>query len=119
MKYEFRTTGSMSLTENFASTAQRVLSIDVAKYDEYMRNSGMSFEQKEDFLRGMLSIVMTFVELGFGIHPLQQLDEREPCGKDESCENQRPKDAINGVTSKATPKLEPKNRTGPDGRLEV
>ena len=67
----------------------------------------------------MFSIVMTFVELGFGVHPLQQVDGQEPCGQHEKGSDQGAKDAFDRVRSKAIPKFEPKNRTGPEGRLEV
>lgn len=119
MKEETRTHHSLSLSENFASTAQRVITVDVAKYDEYLRESDMSPEQKEEFLRAMLSIVLTFVELGFGVHPLQQVGEQEPCGKAEKVCDQGATDAFDRVRSKAMSKIEPKNRTGPEGRLEV
>ena len=107
------------ISSTFASSAQRVVTIDVAKYEQYMRDTGMTPEQKEEFLRAMLSIVMTFVELGFGVHPLQQVGGQEPCGKDAKGADQGPKDAFDRVRSKAIPKIEPKNRTGPEGRLEV
>ena len=105
MKDEFKTNGSTSLTENFASSAQRVITIDVAKYDQYMRDTGMNQEQKEEFLRAMFSIVMTFVELGFGVHPLQQVDQQEPCGQHEKCSDQGAKDAFDRVRSKAIPEV--------------
>jgi len=119
MKEETRTHQALSLSENFASTAQRTITVDVAKYDEYLRESDMSPEQKEEFLRAMLSIVMTFVELGFGVHPLQQVGGPEPCGQDNRGGDQGPKVALDRVRSKAIPKIEPKSRTGPEGRLEV
>ena len=108
-----------TISKTFAASAQRVLTVDVERYQSYLDGMNVSDERKEEFLRAMLSIVMTFVELGFGVHPVQQVEGRKPCGKDEKCENQRPKDAVDGVTSKATPKIEPKNRTGPEGRLEL
>lgn len=108
-----------AISETFTASAQRVITVDVARYDEYLRDSGMSPEQKEEFLRAMLSIVLTFVELGFGVHPLQQVGELEPCGKDEKVCDQGAKDAFDRVRSKAKSTIEPKNRTGPEGRLEV
>ena len=73
----------------------------------------MTQEQKQEFLRAMFSVVMTFVELGFGVHPLQQVDGREPCGQVEKASHQGPKDAFDRVRSTSIPKIEPKNRTGP------
>lgn len=108
-----------AISETFTSSAQRVVTVDVTKYDQYLRDSDMSPEQKEEFLRAMLSIVLTFVELGFGVHPLQQVGEPEPCGQDEKCRDQGAKNALDRVRSEAIPKIEPKSRTGPEGRLEV
>lgn len=108
-----------TISKTFAASAQRVLTVDVEQYQSYLDGMDMSDERKEEFLRAMFSIVMTFVELGFGVSPTQQVEGHEPCGKDEKSENQRPKNASDGVISKATPKLETNNRTGPEGRLEV
>ena len=119
MKDEIKTTRQNILSENFASSARSVITVDVARYDEYLRDADMSPEQKEEFLRAMLSIVMTFVELGFGVHPLQQVGGPEPCGQDNRGGDQGPKVALDRVRSKAIPKIEPKSRTGPEGRLEV
>jgi hypothetical protein len=103
-----------TISKTFAASAQRVLTIDVAKYEEYMRDSGMDAGQREDFLRSIWMVVVTFVELGFGVHPLQEV-----CGKDDKSGDQRPKDAFDRVTSKTLPNHETKNRTGPEGRLEA
>lgn len=119
MKDDLNISTSMSLSENFATSAQRVLTIDVARYEEYMRDAGMNAEQKEAFLRAMFAIVMTFVELGFGVHPLQQVSGEEPCGKDALGVDQPPNSALNGVRSKAISEHKPKNRSGPEGRLEA
>jgi hypothetical protein len=108
-----------AISETFTASVQRVITVDVARYDEYLRESDMSPEQKEEVLRAMLSILLTFVDLGFGVHPLQQVGEKEPCGKDEKAGDQGAKDAFDRVRSKAKSKIEPKSRTGPEGRLEV
>lgn len=83
-----------------------------------MRDTGMSQEQKEEFLLAMFSIVMTFVELGFGVHPLQQVGEHEPCGKAEKVCDQGATDAFDRVRSKAMSKIEPENITGSEGQPE-
>ena len=119
MKEEVRTQNPLSLSENFASTAQRVITVDVALYEKYLRDADMSPEQKEEFLDAMFSILIAFVELGLRVHPLQQVVGQEPCGQDEKACDQGPKDASDRVRSKAMSKMEPKSRTGPEGRLEV
>lgn len=119
MKDEFSTRGSTSLTENFTSSTQLVLSIDVAKYDEYMRDTGMDAAQKEEFLRAMFSIVMTFVELGFGVHPLQQVDGQEISGKGGENRDQSPKLADDGVRSKGNPTDRNPRYSSPSGSMGV
>ena len=108
-----------TISKTFAASSQRVLTVDVERYQSYLDGMDVSDERKEEFLRALFSIVMTFAELGFGVSPTQQVEVQEPCGKDEKCENQHPKDAVDELTLKATPEIEPKNRTGPEGRLEV
>ena len=57
MKNEFRTTSSTGLTESFASSAQRVVTIDVARYQSYLDGTDASDERKEEILRAMFSII--------------------------------------------------------------
>lgn len=119
MKDDLNFNASSSLSENFASMAQRTITVDVERYEQYMRETGMSPAQKEEFLGAVFSIVMTFVELGFGIHPLQQVGEAEPCGKDALGVDEPPKPALNGVRSEMISEHKPKSRHGPVGRLEA
>jgi len=48
------------------------LSIDWDLYGTYLEDSDLSDEQKREFIETLWSIVVSFVDLGFGIHPLQQ-----------------------------------------------
>lgn len=52
------------------------LSVDVEKYAHHLENSGMSEEEKRLFLETLWAILIQFVDLGFGIHPVQ-----DSCGK--------------------------------------
>lgn len=61
-----------------AAAGQKTLSVDVERYDHMLENSGMTAEERRQTLEALWSIVVTFVELGYGIHPVQ-----EACGKDE------------------------------------
>ena len=51
------------------------LSIDYTLYQTYLEQSDLTDEQKRAFLDSLWSIIVSFVDLGFGIHPLQQVDE--------------------------------------------
>lgn len=48
------------------------LSIDWELYASYLEESGLSEDQKRDFIETIWSIVVAFVDLGFGVHSLQQ-----------------------------------------------
>lgn len=50
-----------------------VLTLDVSLYDSYLADSGMTDDQQREFLEALWSIVVSFVDLGFGIHPVQQV----------------------------------------------
>jgi uncharacterized protein YeaC (DUF1315 family) len=114
MKHDTDMGNDKSLSEYFAVSAQRIITVDVAKYEQYLDGSDLSDEQKEEFLQAIWMLVSTFAELGFGVHPLQ-----EACGKNNESPEQRPKDAFDQVRSDELLQIEPKNRTGPHDRLEA
>ncbi|MGB7433196.1 MAG: hypothetical protein WA921_12090 [Ahrensia sp.] len=59
----------------------RTLTIDYALYAHYLENSDLSDEQKQEFLTTLWNLIVGFVDLGFGVHPLQQADPH-PCGQE-------------------------------------
>ncbi|MEM9733632.1 MAG: hypothetical protein AAF903_09145 [Pseudomonadota bacterium] len=56
------------------------LHLDVSLYERYVADSDMTEAQKQEFLQSLWSIITSFVDLGFGIHPLQQ-SGTEACGQ--------------------------------------
>jgi len=52
------------------------LTIDYQLYEQYLADSELSDEQKREFLNTLWQIVVGFVDLGFGVHPLQQACEQ-------------------------------------------
>lgn len=66
-----RETGIVTSSE-FNVAAKPRLEIDIQKYQAYLDGSGLTPTQKEDFLRALWSIMVAFVDLGFGVHPVQQ-----------------------------------------------
>ena len=63
--------------ENAASgKATPYLEIDVERYQAYLDDPSLSSEQRDEILIALWSIISAFVELGFGVHPVQQA-----CGK--------------------------------------
>jgi hypothetical protein len=56
-----------------APAKRPVIALDVSLYDAYLRDSGLSEEQTREFLEALWIIIVGFVDLGFGIHPVQQV----------------------------------------------
>ena len=94
MKHYTDARNTSEMLEAFSASARPTLSIDVARYQEYLDGSDLTPEQKEEFLQAVWSIVVTFVELGYGVHPLQ-----EACGKDSDGHDQGPQTARNWLNS--------------------
>jgi hypothetical protein len=61
-----------------------VVTFDVSRYEHFLEDQGLSAEQKRAMLEALWSIIVSFVDLGFGVHPVQQA-----CGQndDEDYEN--------------------------------
>lgn len=114
MKDDIRNGNGTGLSEKFASSAQRSLTIDVARYQEYLDGSDLTPEQKEDFLHAVWSVVVTFVELGFGVHPLQEIS-----GKDGETGDHRPKAAFDQVRLEDQRIHRNDRDSGPSGSLEI
>lgn len=51
---------------------KRIVEIDVEKYQAYLDDPSLTDAQKEECVRAVWSIMMAFVELGYGVHPVQQ-----------------------------------------------
>lgn len=67
------------------------VSIDWELYASYLEESDLSDEQKRDFIETLWSIVLAFVDLGFGIHPTQQALEKSMGQNEEICASIVPK----------------------------
>ena len=60
--------------------------IDYARYEKYLAESDLTEDQKQAFLGALWEIVVGFVDMGFGVHPMQQaceykICEHKDCGK--------------------------------------
>lgn len=49
------------------------LSVDWKLYEEYLGTNDLSDDQKRELIEALWYIVMTFVDLGFGLDPVQQV----------------------------------------------
>ncbi|MEM8575711.1 MAG: hypothetical protein AAGF48_13895 [Pseudomonadota bacterium] len=50
----------------------KTVEIDVERYQAYLDDPALSPAQKEQIIEALWSIMVHFVELGFGVHPIQQ-----------------------------------------------
>lgn len=82
------------LAKSFDASARPVLTVDVRKYQDLIDDLALSEAQKNEFLRALWSVVVTFVELGFNVHPLQEV-----CGQDSGVLSNSPKEAFDQVKS--------------------
>lgn len=94
MNKETRPSEIRDLSDKFRASARPTLTVDVEKYQAWLDGSDLSLEQKEEFLQALWSIVVSFVELGFGVHPLQEI-----CGQDAPDDALSPKMARDQVQS--------------------
>jgi hypothetical protein len=60
-------------------TGPPVITVDYERYAHFLENSDLTEEQKREFLQTIWNIIVEFVSLGFGVHPLQQA--QNACGK--------------------------------------
>ena len=51
------------------------LTIDCERYDKYLDESNLSDAEKHEILKNLWSMVVSFVDLGIGVHPLQQVTD--------------------------------------------
>lgn len=51
------------------------ITVDWDRYGQYLEESDLSDAEKRAFLETLWSIVVSFVDLGFGVHPVQQACE--------------------------------------------
>lgn len=47
--------------------------LDTSAYENELSDCNWSSEQKEEFLRALWSVIVAFVDLGYGIHPTQRV----------------------------------------------
>lgn len=75
-----------ALARAASGEAPRRVEIDIEKYQAYLDHSGMDDAQKAEWLNALWTIIVAFVDLGFGVHPAQQA-----CGQLEKILDPDPK----------------------------
>ncbi len=93
MKDEYNSAGT-DLRGRFGASTKPVVHVDFARYQEFLDNTEMTEAQREEFLKALWSIIVAFIDLGFGIHPLQEV-----CGKHHQTDALSPKAEFNRLGS--------------------
>lgn len=61
------------------ATAKNIVEVDVEKYIQFLEESDLSDVQKREFIETIYLILINFIDIGFGIHPIQHVfDEIDP-----------------------------------------
>lgn len=95
MKDDFTVAGrNDSDHKSYLAPAKPTLTVDVERYQAYLDGANMTKAQKAEFLQALWMIVVSCVELGFGVHPLQ-----EACGKNMQIGSDSAKGAFDAVKS--------------------
>ncbi len=74
-------------------------------YERYLKDGDLAEEQKHAFLEKLWSNIVTFVDLGFGVEPVQQaIDAGQEARRNRPCETDAAKGgADNCADRKAAP----------------
>jgi len=61
-----------------AASRRPALTLDVARYEAMLADPALSEADRKAFLEALWGIIVGFVDLGFDIHPLQQVETLPP-----------------------------------------
>ena len=77
-----RTKGQAAKTDTTHTqgrSARPVITVDYEKYAHFLEDSDLTEEQKQEFLQTLWNIIVEFVSMGVGVHPVQQA--QNSCGQ--------------------------------------
>ena len=108
MKQERIDSEDQQLSGPFKQSARSIVTVDVERYQDYLDGADMTDAQKEEFLQALWSMVVAFVEMGFGVHPLQEI-----CGQDCKIGAEGAKEEFDAVRSDGAKNAEDNNKLSP------
>lgn len=68
-----------TLLQAFDQASNGTLRIDVERYQHMLDSADLSEDQKREVLEALWTIIVTVVELGYGVHPMQEV-----CGQTDN-----------------------------------
>ena len=77
-----------------------VITVDVEKYAHLLDDPDLTDQQKQEFLQTVWNIIVGFVDLGFGVHPIQQAQDN--CGESMNNHGENTMPANNRLESRNT-----------------
>ncbi|KIC41579.1 hypothetical protein RA27_10100 [Ruegeria sp. ANG-R] len=95
MKDDLIGAGETDLRESFDASSKPIVRVDFHKYQAFLDGADMTDAQKEEFIQALWAVIVSFVEMGFGVHPVQQA-----CGKPGAGDRVNAKEAFDEVRSK-------------------
>lgn len=51
----------------------RVVTVDVERYQHFLDESDLTDDEKQQVMQALWGIIVNFVDLGFGVHPVQAM----------------------------------------------
>jgi hypothetical protein len=83
-------------------TAPTTLTIDWDAYLPFFEDEDISEADKQELIEALWSIVVSFVDLGFGVHPVQQA-----CGKSDDPLSDAPPDLLSLIKNELSEQEDP------------
>jgi hypothetical protein len=101
-------TGLKGLSVQFDASSKPSIAVDVERYQAYLDGSDMTQAEKEEFLQTLWGMIVSFVEWGYGVHPLQEV-----CGKKPEKGSKTATEAFDAVCSDEAEQEEKPNGFSP------
>jgi hypothetical protein len=73
-----------TLPETGLTCSAPALTFDPEEYRHFLADSDWTDAQKDEFTKALWAIVLNFVDLGLGVHPFQQVENRTPTLAEDS-----------------------------------
>ncbi len=83
-------------TETDYILTEPIVTVDYELYKHYLEDTDLDEQQKREILEALWSIITSFVSLGFGVHPLQEIAQLQ-CGQNDENNNHPPSENPNDV----------------------
>ena len=71
-----RISKNIKILDKDAGSFSSRLNIDAQKYDDLLKQTGLSSKQKNDVLQALWAIIIAFVDLGFNVSPTEDAKKK-------------------------------------------